>query len=182
MVSLTFLWLPLIRNTTFLTGTEFPIYASNRQWLEINACPKLVDGRWKRWISCYLGTMNNAMNNIFHKEYIIRSTLWNDPITEYPQNAHTFLQFVSFILYIYTTVHVWVFFATYPWWQEISCSACHHTLSGNHWHRLLKIPAIIGVKSNITTFNYVCRFCVNMCYSGRNRFNEFNHADMKDVK
>ena len=77
-------------------------------------------------------------------------------------------------------------YATYAWCQEISCvtraSACHHALNGNHWHRLLEIPAIIGVKSNITTFNYVCRFCVNMFYCGRNRFNEFKHADMKGVR
>ena len=41
--------------------------------------------------------------------------------------------------------------------QEISCvtraSACHHTLNDNHWHHLFKIPAIIGVKSSIITFN-----------------------------
>ena len=38
-------------------------------------------------------------------------------------------------------------------------SACHHTLNDNHWHRLLEIPAMIGVKSNITTFNYVSGLC-----------------------
>ena len=30
---------------------------------------------------------------------------------------------------------------------------------------LLEIPAIVGVKSNITTFNYVCRLIVNMFIS-----------------
>ena len=43
--------------------------------------------------------------------------------------------------------------------QEISfvtrASTFHHTLNDNHWLRLLEIPAIIGVKSNITTFSYV---------------------------
>ena len=34
-------------------------------------------------------------------------------------------------------------------------------LCGNYIS-LLEIPAIIGVKSNITIFNYVCRFFVNM--------------------
>ena len=70
--------------------------------------------------------------------------------------------------------------------KEISCVtraiACHHTLNVNHWHRLLEIPAIIGVTSNITTFNYVCRFFVNMFYCGRNRKNEFKHAGMKGVR
>ena len=70
--------------------------------------------------------------------------------------------------------------------QEISCvtreSVCHQTLNDNHWHRLLEIPAIICVKSNITTFNYVCRFFVNMFYCSRNHFNEFKHVDMKDVR
>ena len=42
---------------------------------------------------------------------------------------------------------------------------CRHTLNGNHWHRLLEIPAIIGVKNNITTFNHVCRFFVNMFFA-----------------
>ena len=76
--------------------------------------------------------------------------------------------------------------ATYARCQEISCvtraSACHHTLNGNHWHRLLEILAIIGVTSNITTLNYVCKFFVNMFYCGRNRKNEFKHADMIGVK
>ena len=56
--------------------------------------------------------------------------------------------------------------ATYARCQEMSCvtraSACHHTLNDKHWHRLLEIPAIFGVKSNITIFNYVCRFFVNI--------------------
>ena len=69
--------------------------------------------------------------------------------------------------------------------QDISCvtgaNACHHALNDNHWHRLLEIPAIIGVKSNITIFNNVCIFFVNKFYCGRNRFNEFKHADMKNV-
>ena len=41
-------------------------------------------------------------------------------------------------------------------------STCDHTLNANHWHCLWEIPAINGVKSNLTTFNYVCRFIVNM--------------------
>ena len=45
-----------------------------------------------------------------------------------------------------------------------------------------EIPAIIGVKSNITTFNYVCRFIVNIFYCGKIIFNGFNHADIKGVK
>ena len=32
--------------------------------------------------------------------------------------------------------------------------------NANHWHRLWKNPTIIGVKSNITTFSYVCRIIV----------------------
>ena len=76
--------------------------------------------------------------------------------------------------------------ATYARCQEIlrvtRASACHHTLYGNYWHRLLEIPAIICVKNNITTFNYVCRSFVNMFYCGRNRKNEFKHADMKGVR
>ena len=71
--------------------------------------------------------------------------------------------------------------ATYARCQEISCVTRASALNDNHWHRLLEIPAIIGVKSNITIFNYVCRFFVNMFYCGRNRFNEFKHADMKGV-
>ena len=57
-------------------------------------------------------------------------------------------------------------------YRVIRASTCHHTLNGNHWHRLLEIPATIGVTSNITTFNYVCRFTVN----------EFKHADMIGVR
>ena len=57
--------------------------------------------------------------------------------------------------------------ATYARCQEISCvtraSACHHTLNDKHWHRLLETPAIFGVKSNITIFNYVCR-CLQICF------------------
>ena len=60
-------------------------------------------------------------------------------------------------------------------------SACHHTLNGNHWHCLLEIPAIIGVTSNIKTFNYVSRSFVNMFSCGRSRKNEFKHVDMKGV-
>ena len=56
---------------------------------------------------------------------------------------------------------------TYAWRQVISCvtkaSVCRYILNANHWHRLWEVPAIIGVvKSNIKTFNYVCRFIVNM--------------------
>ena len=68
--------------------------------------------------------------------------------------------------------------------RSARASTCHHTLNGNHWNRLLEIPAIIGVPSNITTFNYICRFFVpvNMFYCGRNRKIEFKHADMKGVR
>ena len=66
--------------------------------------------------------------------------------------------------------------------QVISCvtkaSACHHILHANHWHRLLEILAIIGVKCNITTFNDVYRLIVNMLYCGRISFNGFKHADI----
>ena len=52
-----------------------------------------------------------------------------------------------------------------PGRQVISCvtkvSACHHTLHANHWHRLWKIPLIIAVKCNVTTFIKVLRFVVN---------------------
>ena len=53
----------------------------------------------------------------------------------------------------------------------ISCvtktSACYHTLHANHWHCLWKIPPIIAVKSNVTTFIRVLRLAVNMFYCGR---------------
>ena len=46
----------------------------------------------------------------------------------------------------------------------------------------LDIPAITGVKSNITTFNYVCKFIVNMFYCGKILFNKLKNADIKGVK
>ena len=54
--------------------------------------------------------------------------------------------------------------ATYARRQIISCvikaSACHHTLHADHWHCLWKIPPIIAVKSNVTTFIQVLRIVV----------------------
>ena len=38
------------------------------------------------------------------------------------------------------------------------------------------------VKCNITTFNYVCRFIVNMFYCDRILFNGFKHAAIKGVR
>ena len=69
-------------------------------------------------------------------------------------------------------------YATYARCQEIPyvtrASACHHALNDNYWHRLLEIPTIIGVESNITIFNHVCRFFLNMFYCGRNRLTNLN--------
>ena len=59
---------------------------------------------------------------------------------------------------------------------------CTDTLNVNHCHRLWEIPAIIGIKRNTTTFDYVCRLILNMFYCARGRLNEFNHADVKDVR
>ena len=75
--------------------------------------------------------------------------------------------------------------ATYSRRRVTSCvtkaSACHHTLNANHWYHLWEIPAVIEVKSNITTSDYVCRFSVNMFYFGRIIFYQFKHADIKGV-
>ena len=60
-------------------------------------------------------------------------------------------------------------------------SSCHHTLHANHWHCLWKIPPIIAVKSNVTTFIQVLRFVVNIFYCGRVAFTVFKHADIKGV-
>ena len=46
----------------------------------------------------------------------------------------------------------------------------------------LEIPTIIGVKSHITTFNYVYRFISNMFYCGKIIFNGIKHTDNKGVK
>ena len=72
------------------------------------------------------------------------------------------------------------------WDSEVfSCVAkargCHHTLHANHWHCLWKIPPIIAVKSNVTTFIQVLRFVVNIFYCGRVTFTVFKHADIKDL-
>ena len=56
-----------------------------------------------------------------------------------------------------------------------------YLLNANHWHRLWEIPAITGVKSNITTFNYISRLIVNIFYCSRIIFNGFKHADIKGV-
>ena len=76
--------------------------------------------------------------------------------------------------------------ATYAWRQVISCvtkaSACHHTLHANHCHYLWKIPPIIAVKSNVTTFIQILRFVVNMFYHGRVDFTVFKHAETKGVR
>ena len=63
--------------------------------------------------------------------------------------------------------------------QVTKGSASHNTLNANHWHNLLEIPSIIGVKSNITTFTYVCRFFVNMFYCGRIIVDGFEPVDVK---
>ena len=57
---------------------------------------------------------------------------------------------------------------------------CRHPFHANHWHCLWKIPPIIVVKSNITTF--ILRFVVNMFYCSRVAFTIFKHADIKGVK
>ena len=57
-------------------------------------------------------------------------------------------------------------------------NACHLILNANHWHCLWDIPAIIGIKSNITTFNYVCRFIVNTFYCGRILFKGLKDTNM----
>ena len=61
-------------------------------------------------------------------------------------------------------------------------SAYHHTLNANHCLYLWEILAIIGVKSNITTFSYFCRFIVNMFYCGRILLSRFNPADIIGVR
>ena len=70
--------------------------------------------------------------------------------------------------------------------QVISCvtkaSVCHHTLNANRLHRLWEIPANIGVKSNIKTYNHICRCILNMFYCKRIILNWFKHADVKGVK
>ena len=72
------------------------------------------------------------------------------------------------------------------WCQVISCLtkaiACHHTSNANQWHRLWGIPATIDVIGNITTFNNIYRFIVNMFYCGRIPFHEFEHIDTKGVR
>ena len=52
----------------------------------------------------------------------------------------------------------------------------------NHWRCLWKIPPIIAVKSNVTTFIQVLRFLVNMFYCGRVAFTVFKLADIKRVR
>ena len=76
--------------------------------------------------------------------------------------------------------------AVYARCQVISCvtkaSACHHTRHANHRHRSYEFLAIIGIKDNIKTFNYVCRLIVNMFYCGGILFHDFKHADIKSVR
>ena len=76
--------------------------------------------------------------------------------------------------------------ATNTWCQVISCLtkaiACHHTSNANQWHRLWGIPATIDIIGNITTFNNVYRFIVNMFYCGRIPFHEFELIDTKGVR
>ena len=65
-------------------------------------------------------------------------------------------------------------------WQWVrKASACHHTLYANHCHCLWKIPPIIAVKNNVTTFIQVLRFVANMFYCGGIAFTIFKHADIK---
>ena len=75
---------------------------------------------------------------------------------------------------------------TYARRQVISCvmkaSTCHLTLHAKHWHFLWKIPQIIAVKSNVTTFIQVPRFVVNMFCCGRVAFTVFKHTDIKGVR
>ena len=65
--------------------------------------------------------------------------------------------------------------------NKMLMSACHHTLNADDWHRLWEIPAIIGVKSNITSFNYF-GFIVSMFYCGRIIFNWFEPVDMSGMR
>ena len=64
----------------------------------------------------------------------------------------------------------------------MKASACHHVLHTNHWHYLWKIPPIIAVKSNVSTFIQVFRLIANMFYCGRVAFTVFKHADIKGVR
>ena len=59
---------------------------------------------------------------------------------------------------------------------------CHHTLHANHWHCLWKIPPIIAVKSNVTTFIQILRFIVNMFYCVKVSFTVFKHNVIKGVR
>ena len=63
----------------------------------------------------------------------------------------------------------------------MKASTCHHTLHANHWYCLWKIPPIIAVKSNVTTFIQVLRLVENMFYYGRVAFTVFKHTDIKAV-
>ena len=79
-----------------------------------------------------------------------------------------------------------LYLATYARRQVISCvtkaSACHHIIHANHRHCLWKIPLIIAIQSNVTTFIKVLRFVVNMFYCGWVTFTVFKQADIKGVR
>ena len=62
--------------------------------------------------------------------------------------------------------------------KGVACRDILHAIYGSmKW----EIPAIIAIKSNVTSANLVLRFGVNMFYCGKTMYTAFKHADTKDV-
>ena len=79
-------------------------------------------------------------------------------------------------------MYIYIYTFTYIFSNE-GQRACHHSLHTNHWHCLWKIPSIIAVKSNVTTFTQVLRFVVNMFFHcGRVAFTVVIRAHIKGVR